>query len=284
MLIAQITDVHLGFDPDDPAEFNRRRLDQVLHRIGTLHPRPEVLIVSGDLTDKGDADSYRRIKVALKPCPFPVYCCMGNHDNRDNFSTYFPDVPVVGGFIQYVVEDQPLRLIVLDTLEEGRHGGAFCTERAGWLSDRLAEDRARPTVIVLHHPPIATGIDWMTTNPRAPWVRRLRGAMEGAENIVGMIAGHIHRPIMTSWAGRSLAIAPSTAPQVALDLSEIDPDRPDGRAMIVADPPAFALHWWNGEQLVTHYDDADDHVELARYDATMQALVSHLIAERIADE
>ena len=27
MLIAQITDIHLGFDPDNPAEFNRKRLD-----------------------------------------------------------------------------------------------------------------------------------------------------------------------------------------------------------------------------------------------------------------
>ena len=28
MLMAQITDIHLGFDPDNPAEFNRKRLDQ----------------------------------------------------------------------------------------------------------------------------------------------------------------------------------------------------------------------------------------------------------------
>src|SRR3546814_6377909 len=42
----------------------------------------------------------------------------------------------------------PLRFIILDTLEEGRHGGAFCDVRARWLADRVAEALDRPTVIV----------------------------------------------------------------------------------------------------------------------------------------
>lgn len=283
MLIAQITDLHLGFDPDNPAEFNRRRLDQVLHRIFALHPRPDLLLATGDLTDKGDSDSYRRLKVALDACPFPVLPCMGNHDFRANFIRCFPEIPVADGFVQYAVDDYPVRLLVLDTLDEGRHGGAFCAARAAWLAERLAEDRAKPTAIVLHHPPIETGIDWMTVNPEAAWIARLRDAMLGADNIVGLVAGHIHRAMTARWEGRSLAVAPSTAPQVALDLSPIDPDAPDGRPMIIADAPAYALHWWNGAQLVTHFDDADDHVELARYDESMQPLVSHLIEERRGD-
>src|SRR3546814_16483896 len=63
----------------------------------------------------------------------------------------------------------PLRFIILDTLEEGRHGGAFCDVRARWLADRVAEALDRPTVIVLHHPPIDTGIEWMTTGLNEPW-------------------------------------------------------------------------------------------------------------------
>ena len=53
--------------------------------------------------------------------------------------------------------------------------------------------------------------------------------------------------------------------------------------MIVADAPAFALHYWNGRELVTHWDDADDHVELARFDKTMQPLIRFLKAEREAE-
>ena len=282
MLIAQITDIHLGFEPDNPTEFNRKRLDQVLERIEALEPQPDLLLATGDLTDKGDADSYRRLRTALGGVRCPVLMCMGNHDDRDCFSELFPDVERPDGFVQYVHDDpaQPLRFIIIDTLEPGRHGGGFCATRAAWLKARLAEERDKPTMLILHHPPIETGIDWMTADPEAAWIRRLRRAMEGADNVVSMVSGHIHRPMLTLWAGRQLSVCPSTAPQVALDLREIDPAKPDKRPMIVADPPAFALHLWTGRRVVTHWDDASDHVELARYDSSMQPLVRYLIDER----
>jgi len=33
VLIAQVTDIHLGFEKDNPDEFNRKRLDQVLRHL-----------------------------------------------------------------------------------------------------------------------------------------------------------------------------------------------------------------------------------------------------------
>lgn len=282
MLIAQITDTHLGFDPDNPAEFNRKRLDKVLHLFEEMDRKPDLLFATGDLVDRGDIDSYNRLKRAFAACSFPVWMCVGNHDVRSNFTGVFPQVPTADGFIQYVVDTPALRFVVLDTLEEGRHGGAFCDVRARWLRERLDEAPGRPTVVILHHPPIDTGIDWMTTEPGEPWVRRLDEAMRGHSQVVGMMAGHIHRPIVTGWKGRPLAVCPSTAPQVALNLTPIDPDQPDGRPMIVADPPGFALHWWNGESLISHFDNADEHVALARYDHSMQPLVVSLLDERHA--
>lgn len=280
MLIAQITDIHLGFDPDNPAEFNRKRLDKVLRQLCDLDRQPDLLFATGDLVDRGDVDSYRRLRSAVSALPFPVWLCVGNHDVRDNFSEIFPKIPVVEGFIQYVLDTGPLRFIILDTLEEGRHGGAFCETRARWLADRVAEAPDRPTVIVLHHPPVDTGIEWMTTGNDEPWVGRLDAALAGHRNIVGLMTGHIHRAIVTGWRGRPLTVCPSTAPQVALTLAPLDPAKPDGRPLIVADPPAFALHYWNGEGLVTHFDNADEHVALARFDASMQPLISSLVDER----
>lgn len=79
--------------------------------------------------------------------------------------------------------------------------------------------------------------------------------------------------------GGTVMICPSTAPQVALDLSPIDPDMPDGRPMIVADAPAFALHRWTDAGLVSHFDSAGAPEVLARYDASMQPLARSLLAE-----
>ena len=283
MLIAQITDIHLGFDQADPNELNRRRLDLTLGRLTAMEPRPDLLIASGDLVDIGDdAISYARLRDALSDLPFPVHLALGNHDSRRDFSAAFPETPVMtGGFVQYAIEDLPLRILVLDTLEEGRHGGGFCEQRAQWLRERLAEAPARPTLIVLHHPPIETGLSWMTEDPGAEWVLRLGAIIGGHGQIVGMIAGHLHRPVVTQWAGTTLAVCPSTAPQVALDLDRIDPDQPDGRPMIVADPPWFALHLWTGAALITHFDTAEDHDVIARYGPSLQPLVRMLLAEKV---
>jgi 3',5'-cyclic-AMP phosphodiesterase len=280
MLIAQVTDVHLGFEPDNPSEFNRKRLDQVIKHFGTMTPRPDMLLATGDLVDRGDMASYKRLQNALSLCPFPVWPCPGNHDDRENFIACFPDVPLADGFVQYEVDTPQLRLLFLDTLEEGRHGGAFCEARAAWLTARLAEKADKPTAIVMHHPPVEVGIEWMNTHPEEEWVTRFANSIEGAKQIVGIICGHLHRPISVGWRGNTVSICPSTAPQVALTLSPIDPEKPDDRPMIIADPPAFALHLWNGRELVTHFDNADEHVMLAKFDHKMQGLVRSLMSER----
>jgi 3',5'-cyclic-AMP phosphodiesterase len=280
LLIAQVTDVHLGFEPDNPSEFNRKRLDQVIKHFASMTPRPDMLLATGDLVDRGDADSYRRLQNALSQCPFPVWPCTGNHDQRDNFLACFPQLPTVDGFVQYEVETPELRLLMLDTLEEGRHGGSFCELRAAWLKAQLAVKTDKAVAIIMHHPPVEVGIEWMNTHPDEPWVQRFAAAIYGAKNIVGIICGHLHRPISVGWRGNTVSICPSTAPQVSLDLAPIDPENPDGRAMIIADPPAFALHRWNGRELVTHFDNADEHVMLARFDHKMQDLVRSLMNER----
>ena len=280
MLIAQITDIHLGFDPGNPAEFNRKRLDAALRHITSGPNKPDMLLVTGDLVDLGDMDSYRRLRNALSICDFPVHMCLGNHDDRANFIATFPDVPQADGFVQYSIERGGLRFLVLDTLETGRHGGGFCETRARWLRARLAEDRETPTILVLHHPPIEVGIDWMNTHPQETWVANLADAIADALNIKGMMCGHVHRNIVAPWQGTAIAICASTAPQVTLDLRPIDLSAPDNRPMIIADAPAYALHYWNGRELVTHFESAQEHVMLAKLDDSMMPLVQQLRDER----
>ena len=282
MLIGQVTDIHLGFEPDNPGELNRQRLDAVLAHMAGISTRPDILLATGDLVDRGDRESYERLRQAFSTCPIPALPCMGNHDERAPFRAVFPEFAGEGGFIQYHADIGALRLIIVDTLEEGRHGGAFCDTRARWLSDRLVEEQDRPTLIVMHHPPVELGIEWMNTDPREPWVARFADAISGHAQVRGIICGHVHRPIVSAFEGVPLAVCPSTAPQVALDLAPIDPERPDGRPMIVAEPPAYALHWWNGQALVSHFEKAESYPVLASFDERMQPLVRGMVGERPA--
>jgi 3',5'-cyclic AMP phosphodiesterase CpdA len=279
MLIAQVTDIHLGFQPDDPAELNRKRLDDVIDTLLALTPRPDLLLATGDLTEHGSTASYETLKTIWEKLPFPVLPALGNHDDRENFRAVFPDAPVANGFLQYSYDAGPLRILVLDTLEPGRHGGSFCASRAAWLDARLAES-SKPSIVVLHHPPIETGNGWMTEDLDAEWVIRLRSVIARHAHVIRLVTGHLHRAIVTGWAGSTLAVCPSSAPQVAIDFRALDPDNPDGRDMIVAEAPGFALHYWTGRDLITHFGAGGEHPVLARYNARMQPTVQHILAER----
>lgn len=279
MLIAQVTDIHLGFQPDDPAELNRRRFDDVMASLLALEPRPDVLLATGDLAESGSIASYRSLKTVFDALPFPVLPAIGNHDVRRNFTSVFGRERMDGGYVQYVADAGPLRIIVLDTVEEGLHGGAFDNGRAAWLAAALAAS-SKPTIVVLHHPPIETGNGWMTERSDAPWVRRLHDVVAGHRHVIRLLSGHLHRAIVTNWAGTTLAVCPSTAPQVAIDFRALDADDPDGRDMVIAEAPGFALHYWTGTDLVTHFGSGGEHPVLARYNARMQPTVRHILAER----
>lgn len=280
MLIAQITDTHIGFDPDDPEEYNMHRLQTVLARLADMPDPPDLLLLTGDLTEFGDLESYHRLAREIAGCPFPVHPIVGNHDMRQPFLEVFAGTPSRDGFIQYAVDLSDLRLLLLDTLEPGRHGGAFCETRAAWLTRELADHPDTPTLIVMHHPPFESGLSWLDANGDDLWIARFRDAIAGHGQIRAILCGHLHRTIHTVWNGVALTVCASTAPLVGLDLRPIDPQVPDGRAMITDEPPVFALHRWDGTRLVSHFEGVADHQIFARYDETVKDVVQLIDEER----
>ena len=282
ILVAQVTDLHIGFDRDNPHELNIRRLNMVIDHLNAMRPKPSLLLVTGDLVEHGeDGDAYRHMHALVGRWEGPLIWAIGNHDDRATFRAAVPDVPVDGdGFVQYEIDHGGVRWIVLDTLDVGRHGGMICERRAAWLEARLAERTDVPTIIILHHPPVDTGIDWMSALSCEEWVQRLDAVVRPAAQVVGMVAGHVHRPIATSFAGKPLAVCASTAPWLALDLEDIDPRHPDGRPLILGDAPAFALHYWNGERLLTHFDIAGPRHVMGSYDSNTQPMIRDFLKER----
>lgn len=283
VLIAQMTDIHIGFDPlAEGEELNLTRFRATLERVIHGPNRPDMLVLSGDITDHGDAKSFATTVECLRACLFPILPMVGNHDCRPGLLGAFPQVePIAGGFLQYVVEAPlGLRIICLDTLEDGRHGGAFCDVRAGWLADRLAEAPDQPTLIFMHHPPVIAGIDWMDPAPHEPWMERLRAVLTGQDQVQAIHCGHLHRPIATRFAGIPLGVTPSVAPLVAMDLTPLDQDVPDNRELITTEPPTYALHRWDGRDLVTHYERVGDWEVLARFQARLQPMIRGMLAER----
>ncbi len=281
MLIAQMTDIHIGFDPDArPEELNRIRFRTTLDRL-LKSPNPiDMLVLTGDLTDRGDRESFEKTAELLEACPFPVYAMVGNHDSREELLRAFPDIPSEGGFVHYAIEQDGLRILMLDSFEPGRHGGAFCEKRREWLRAQLDGHPDTPTLIFMHHPPVVSGIDWMDPSPNEGWIANFAAAIKGHDQIVAIHCGHLHRPITTAFNGVPLSVTPSVAPLVSLDLRKVDSDTPDQRVLITTEPATYALHRWDGRSLVTHYEKTNEWDVLAYYGPHLQPMMREMFAER----
>jgi 3',5'-cyclic AMP phosphodiesterase CpdA len=163
MLIAQLSDPHIKstgqllYDRIDTAGYLERAVAHVLK----LDPLPDVVVMTGDLVDGGKPEEYAHLRRLIAPLSMPVYVIPGNHDGRAALRAAFADQGYfpASGFLQYTVDDLPVRLIALDTLVEGKGYGELCAERLAWLEARLAEQTTRPALLFMHHPPFECGID-----------------------------------------------------------------------------------------------------------------------------
>jgi 3',5'-cyclic AMP phosphodiesterase CpdA len=252
MLIAQITDLHVS----TPGSVNDRHfrtaehLERAVAHLNALTPRPDVVVATGDLVERGEPEEYARVRSILDGLAMPLYVIPGNHDAREPLARAFAAggyLPREGAFLHYTVEEWPVRLIALDTLVPGASGGRLCPERLAWLDARLGEGRGRPTVVFMHHPPFLTGM-------RAMDAMGLEGKAELAD-VIGrhpqverVLCGHVHRPITRRFAGTVAATCPATAHQLVLDLAS------EPRLAVVMEPPACMLHLWLGAEagLVSH--------------------------------
>lgn len=258
MLIAQITDAHIGapgtlfFDRLDTAEALRK----TIARLNALQPRPDVVLFTGDLTDTGSVEEYAHVHKLLALLEIPLYIVPGNHDRRDAMRAAFSDHAYLdpqSPFFNYAIENFPVRFIGLDTVDPDQFGaGVLCSSRLEWLDQTLAKRPDQRTIIFMHHPTFDTGIAHMDRikckNGAAFEAVLLRHAQ-----VIRVLCGHVHRPVQTRLANAIAVIAPSICHQVPLDL------RPDGPSSFIFEPPAFLLHHCEAERdIVTHTHYVDD--------------------------
>jgi len=252
MIIAQITDFHISLPGERMDKMFRTAsfLEQAVGHLCSLEPKPDVLLATGDLVDKGMPEEYARLRDILAPIDVPLYFIPGNHDDRDEMRRAFSDLDYLShdeSFLHYVIDEWPVRLIGLDTLIPGKISGELCVERLNWLSDRLDEDIDKPTLVFMHHPPFKSGISAMDRHGLNSGGPEMGAIVQKYSNIERIVCGHLHRPITTGWHGTVLSVAPSTAHQMGLNMIE------GGKQQIVMEPPACQLHIWGEETgLISH--------------------------------
>lgn len=251
MLIAQISDPHLRPDGhlyqgvvDSNADFAA-----CVAALNARSPQPDLVLLTGDLVDEGSPAEYETAARLLAQVHAPVFALPGNHDDWGAFRASLAGhdyLPQRGPF-HYVIADRgPLRILALDVTVPGKHHGILDAPSAEWLEQTLRADPDRPTLIMMHQPPFATGIPYLD-----PYAcrdgERLAAIVAKYPAVERILCGHVHRAMQIRFAGTLLCTAPSTTTTIALQLAA------SAQPASFKEPPAFLLHDWRDGHLITHH-------------------------------
>lgn len=194
-VIAHLSDVHLlaGGALLHGHIDTASQLHQTLARVEQSAQHFDALVLSGDLTDRGQPEAYTLLREIVDPVAerlrVPIVMTGGNHDERRalaqclyGIDTDEPqdDVTLVRG----------LRIISMDSALPGFHHGGFSDAQYDWLSKQLARPAEHGTILVMHHPPIRYHSPMMQLLDFED-VTRLRAALEGTD-VRAILSGHLH--------------------------------------------------------------------------------------------
>ena len=212
--LLHLSDPHLmgGPQPLYGAIDSESRLAQLFQEVQASGVRPEAVIFTGDLADKGEPEAYAKLRAIVDPAceamGARVIWAMGNHDNRAHFRTGLLDQPADDSPIDRSYYINGLRVITLDTSVPGFHHGELSPAQLEWLADQLETPAPDGTILALHHPPVPSVLDLavlVELRNQASLAAVLRGS-----DVRTILAGHLHYSTTASFAGIPVSVASAT--------------------------------------------------------------------------
>lgn len=185
---------------------------RTLVAIRAVHPSPAAIVLTGDLTDLGESDAYRRLRDAVEPVAQDlgtrVIWVAGNHDERPALRAGLLDAPATDEPITGVWEIDGLRIIALDTSVPGWHHGDLDDGQLAWLAGILRTPAPHGTLLAMHHPPLPSHLplfDILELRHQEKLEEAIRGS-----DVRGILAGHLHYSSTGVFAGVPVSVASAT--------------------------------------------------------------------------
>lgn len=198
-------------------------VELMLSRLVDTGIRPDALLLTGDLADRGHASSYRRLRALVEPAAEALGCevvwVAGNHDERGAMRAELElggpafSPAGAGGSIDPPITEVRwfggMRVIVADSTLPGAHWGALDDAQLEWLAAELASPAPEGTLLLIHHPPLPTVLDLAVTVELRNQAH-LAAVLAGSD-VRGILSGHVHHPSFGMFAGVPVAVASSSA-------------------------------------------------------------------------
>lgn len=188
------------------------RLGELIEQLAAARLRPDAIVVTGDLTDRGEPAAYRKLRAAVEPFAAELAAelvwVMGNHDDRSALRSALLDEAPSMAPLDRVSMIDGLRVITLDTSVPGHHYGEITGSQLAWLAAQLEAPAPHGSILALHHPPIPSVLDLAVTvelRDQAALGRVLRGS-----DVRAILAGHLHYSTNATFVGIPVSVASAT--------------------------------------------------------------------------
>ncbi len=232
--IVQITDTHLFADPCRQllGVVTEQTFQLVLQSAMALQPLPDLLLLTGDLSQDGSPASYQRLRHHLRSLPVDAYWLPGNHDHLSTM-----EIELRGQYLH--VEKQIARLgwacILVNSRVPGQDGGYLTDETLAQLRSDLewAQRQGLYGLVSLHHPPFQVNSHWLDGSTlHQP--ERLFQVLDDFDNVRLVLFGHIHQDFQCTRRAVEYLACPSTCIQFRPGSQDFD---------LEVIPPAFRQLW-----------------------------------------
>ncbi len=209
MRIVQFTDTHLVSDSGEKflGVDTFLTLSLATEIAMSLTPLPKVMIVTGDIAERGDSATYSRFREIFEPLSVPVYVVPGNHDDDLVMKNIFHGSNIKS--TDHVVINDHL-FIFVDSHVKAKPHGFLSAETLANVENLLKTHADKPVVISMHHPVSspcpALGCQLQNES-------ELLQALKHTHQVVTLLSGHLHKAIDESMGSIRLLTTPSTFAQ-----------------------------------------------------------------------
>jgi len=240
LVVAQITDLHLF------AESNRNLLgvhtseswNAVLAQVAELQRQPDLILLTGDLSQDGKVESYLHLKKSLAPLGIPTYWLPGNHDKLAAMEEVLQG-GVISAEKSFAVDNW--HFVLLNSQVPGCVHGQISQKSLKWLDRELSSHPEKHAIVALHHPPFRVDSDWLDGS-NLQNAEELFEVLEAHPQVKLVLFGHIHQEFSRWRKGIQYFGTPSTCIQFEPHSHEFALDQ---------EPPGFRLlylypdeTWW----------------------------------------
>lgn len=215
--IVQVTDAHLFRDPDGVLAGvpTWKTFRAVLRQIEHRHDDFDYLILTGDLAQDEELETYLMLREVLGDWLERCRIIPGNHDDPANLRKAFPELFSQGdGPLTFSLSTGGWKIIGLDSHLPGETKGRVGASQLKWLEDELRKDPSAPTLLFVHHPPLAIKVEWLD-KIGLDGACDLINLIEASPQIKVICAGHVHQ----AFSGRIGAAAVYTTPSTCVQFS-----------------------------------------------------------------